>query len=131
MTMIVVDTNVAIVANGGEATNVDMKCQLSCTERLEVAVKGEVVVLDDAQEILTEYARHLSFSGKPGVGDVFFKHVFDNQYQDGRVQLVTISKCQDVNRGYKELPRNNFDRSDRKIFGRCISFRRSSPKCHR
>ena len=115
MTMFVVDTNVAIVANGGEATNADMRCQLSCTERLEILVREEIVALDETQDILNEYARHLSFSGRPGVGDMFFKHVFDNQYQDERVQLITITKCEDANRGYEELPRNKCDPSDRKF----------------
>ncbi len=115
MTMFVVDTNVAIVANGGEATHADMRCQLNCTERLEILVKAEVVALDGAQAMLMEYAQHLSFSGRPGVGDMFFKHVFDNQYQDERVRLITITECEDANRGYEELPRNKFDPSDRKF----------------
>lgn len=115
MRMFVVDTNVAIVANGGEATTADMRCQLSCIERLEILVKEEVVALDNAQYILKEYKRHLSFSGRPGVGDMFFKHVFDNQYQDERVQLIAITECEDVSRGYEELPRNKFDPSDRKF----------------
>ena len=113
--MFVVDTNVAIVANGGETTHADMRCQLSCTERLEILVKGEVVALDDAQAILKEYAQNLCFSGRPGVGDMFFKYVFDNQYQDERVQLIEITECEDANRGFEELPTNTFDPSDRKF----------------
>lgn len=115
MTMIVVDTNVAIVANGGKTTNADLRCQLSCTERLEIVVKEEVVALDNAQQILTEYGQHLSFSGRPGVGDMFFKYVFDNQHQEERVQLIAITECEDADRGYEELPRNKFDPSDRKF----------------
>ena len=121
MTMFVVDTNVAIVANAGEATNADMRCQLSCTERLETLVKEEVVALDERQAILAEYAKHLSYAGRPGVGDMFFKNLFDNQYQDERVQLIAITECEDANRGYEELPRNTFDPSDRKFLAVAVA----------
>ena len=46
MTPFVVDTNVAIVANG-RGTHADLRCQLSCVERLKSVAAGEVVAIDD------------------------------------------------------------------------------------
>lgn len=113
---VVVDTNVAIVANGREAeTNADATCQLSCVETLRNVVAEEVVVIDNQRLILQEYRNRLDSSGRPGVGDAFFKHVWDHQYQDGRVQQVVVRPCDDDRRGFEELPENAFDRSDRKF----------------
>ena len=113
---IVVDTNVAIVANGREGeTNADTDCQLSCVEMLRTVVAEEVVAIDNRHLILREYMNRLHFSGRPGVGDAFFKHVWDHQWQDGRVQRVVVTPCDDDRRDFEELPENDFDRSDRKF----------------
>ena len=72
----VVDTNVAMAANGRE-THADARCQLACVERLKSLAAGEVVAIDDRGLILHEYRGRLNLSGMPGVGDVFLKHVFN------------------------------------------------------
>ena len=110
----VVDTNVAIVANRRE-TDADVLCQLTCVERLKTLASREVVAIDDRGFILEEYKRRLNFSGMPGVGDAFLKHVFNYQYQDGRVRRVAVTPSDDDGRGFEELPENTFDRSDRKF----------------
>ena len=114
MTAFVVDTNVAIVANGRE-TNADPQCQLSCIERLRSLAKSEVVAIDDGGLIFAEYKSRLHFSGMPGVGDAFLRHVFNNQYQNDRVRRVVVNRSGDDRRGFEELPENTFDRSDRKF----------------
>ncbi len=114
MTAFVVDTNVAIAANGRE-THADLQCQRSCVERLAAVVKEETIAIDDAGLIFDEYARHLRRSGQPGVGDLFLKHVFDHQYQTARVRRVTLRRSTDTRRGFEELPENTFDPSDRKF----------------
>ena len=114
MTPFVVDTNVAIVANG-RGTHADLGCQLTCVERLKSVAAGEVVAIDVRASILGEYTKHLSFSGMPGVGDAFFKHVFIHQYREDRVRRVAITPSKDDRRGFEELPENTFDRSDRKF----------------
>ena len=114
MTTFVVDTNVAIVANG-RGTHADMRCQLTCVKKLKTVAADEVVAIDAAGAILDEYATHLSFSGKPGMGDVFFKYVFDHQHQDDRVRRVAVTPSGDDRRGFEELPENAFDPSDRKF----------------
>lgn len=115
MTAFVVDTNVAIVANGDETTHADLVCRLSCIEKLDSVIKENTVAIDSTGLILEEYRRHLSFSGQPGTGDAFFKHVFDSQYQDEKVVRVPVTHFEDEQRGFEELPRNTFDPSDRKF----------------
>ena len=110
----VVDTNVAIVANRRE-TDAEVRCQLTCVERLRTLASREVVAIDDSGSILEEYKRRLNFSGMPGVGDAFLKHVFNYQYQDDRVRRVAVTPSNDDGRGFEELPENTFDRSDRKF----------------
>ncbi len=120
MTAFVVDTNVAIAANA-RATHADMPCQSVCIERLEHVVEQGVVAVDDTGSILDEYGNHLQFSGQPGVGDAFFKHVFDNQHRGGRVQRVAVTPSDDDRKGFEELPDNTFDPSDRKFLAVAVA----------
>ena len=43
----VVDTNVAVVANG-KNTHADKQCQLKCIRKLNAIVDQDVIVIDDA-----------------------------------------------------------------------------------
>ncbi|MDE0413504.1 MAG: hypothetical protein OXI47_04145 [Gammaproteobacteria bacterium] len=108
------DTNVAIVANGGETVHADLACQLSCIEKLESVVEESTIAIDSEHLILEEYRGYWRFS-QPGMGHAFFKHVFDMQYQDANVMTVPITRSDDEQRGFEELPRNTFDRDDRKF----------------
>ena len=114
MTTMVVDTNVAIVANG-RGTHANIQCQLECVKEIRSLVESGVVAVDDKGLIIGEYKRRLNFSGAPGVGDVFLRHVFNNQYIGDRVQRVTVTRSDDNRRGFEELPDNDFDPSDRKF----------------
>ena len=114
MTAFVVDTNVAIAANGRQ-THADERCQLACVEKLESVVAQDVVAIDDGRAILAEYGKHLRFSGMPGMGDMFYKHVFNFMYLPDRVRMVTVTPSEDLGRGFEELPENTFDPSDRKF----------------
>ena len=114
MTSFVVDTNVAIVANG-RGTHADLQCQSACFKRLQLLMNSEVIALDDKGFVLAEYANRLSFSGMPGMGDAFFKHVFNSQYQPDRVRRCTVTPCVDDRRSFEELPENTFDVADRKF----------------
>ena len=111
MSACVVDTNVAIVANTRD-THADLRCQLACIEKLGRLVKQGVVAVDETGFIMGEYAGYLSHSGQPGMGDAFFKHIFDHQYQDRRVRRVSVTPSNDDRKGFEELPENSFDRSD-------------------
>ena len=115
----VIDTNVAIVANGRD-THADDACQLACVDALALVATQEVAI-DDGGLMLAEYAEHLRFAGRPGIGDKFFKHVFDHQYQPARVRRVAISPVEDDRRGFDELPPNQLDRSDRKFLAVAVA----------
>ena len=114
MSVFVVDTNVAIAANGRD-THADGCCRSACREKLADLAENGIVAVDDAGLIFEEYRNNLYFSGMPGVGDAFFKHVFNYQHQDNRVRRVTLTPSEDDRKGYEELPVNNLDRSDRKF----------------
>ena len=122
MTAFVVDTNVAMAANG-RGTHADLRCRLACVRRLNSLVAREVVAIDDLGLILNEYRRYLSLSGMPGPGDVFFKHVFDNQYCDDRVYRAALTPSGNEGRGFEELPENAFDPSDRKFLAVAVAAR--------
>lgn len=113
----VVDTNVAIAANGRE-THASLKCQLACVQELEKCRKIHLA-LDDLGLVMEEYRKHLNFRGQPGVGDMFFKYLHDNQYNSKKIQRVKITPSgnpsDDQARGFAELPENRLDRADRKF----------------
>ena len=64
-----------------------LECQLACVRAIDEIRSNGVVALDRTGLILREYADHCNYSGRPGVGDVFFKYTFDNQYTDSRMNL--------------------------------------------
>ena len=115
MNTFVVDTNVTIVANGTFDTHADQQCQLECVERLERLTKQDTVAVDKRGLILKEYSKYLCRSGKPGVGDIFFKFIHDQKYTSDRVRQVSINPSENDGKGFEELPVNTFDPSDRKF----------------
>ena len=118
-TNVVVDTNVLIVANGkSEQASID--CELSCLDLLEHP-PSLAVVLDETSLIMNEYERHCSYQGAPGVGDMFFKYLHDNQYNpDNNIELVEIRPIDNESRSFEQLPPNNFDPSDRKLLATAV-----------
>ena len=116
----VVDTNVAVVASG-RSDHVDGQCENACVEILSAVVDQGVVVVDEIGLIFDEYLGQLSF-GSRGVGGVFLKHVHDHQYGGERVRRVPVTPAGD-DRGFDELPPNNFDPSDRKFLATAVSGR--------
>ena len=120
MTVFVVDTNVAIAANGRN-THADMSCQLACVEQLEHVVDPGVVAVDDTGWILEKYSNYLCWSGMPGVGDAFFKHMVNQLYGESRVRRVSVTPSDDDRKGFEELPENDFDRSDRKFLAVAVA----------
>lgn len=114
---VVVDTNVTVVANG-RSSHVSNSCQYACVSFLEnivSPVSRTKIGIDAGGLILAEYKDHLSYSGQPGVGDIFFKYLHDSMYNSARVERVQISQSADDSRGFVELPTNKLDKSDRKF----------------
>lgn len=116
----VIDTNVLIVANDN-SPQASINCQLSCVELLEKP-KILSVVLDNKNLIMDEYEKHCNYKGAPGVGDMFFKYLHDNQYDPtSNIALVNITPINDEARSFLELPPNEFDPSDRKFLATAVS----------
>lgn len=111
---VVVDTNVAIVANGRD-THADDECQLTCVNALAEIYDNRPVVLDHGDLIMDEYAKYLHRSGEPGAGDAFYKYLCLHSHTPGYVHRVSLTPIQDERRGFAELPANNLDPGDRKF----------------
>jgi len=110
---LVIDTNVAIVANG-KSEHASADCELNSIKILKQCSNLQIA-LDDEGLIMDEYKRHLSYAGQPGVGDMFFKYLHDYQHAQDTITLHTITETNNENHGFEELPVNSFDPSDRKL----------------
>lgn len=112
---VVIDTNVLVVANGGHP-QAGARCQDACIDAL-LRAREDRVAIDDAQRILSEYRTHCAFSGQPGVGDAFFRWLWNQQGNPEKCVAVSITP--NTGRGFDEFPDdprlNAFDPSDRKF----------------
>lgn len=79
------DTNVLVVANGS-TPHVSDQCRETCIDLLDRVRVGNTVLVDSSDEIMQQYLGNLSVVGQPGVGDAFFKWLWDNQ---GYAELLT------------------------------------------
>ena len=112
---VVMDTNVAVVANG-KAPQAGGKCVETCITTLVEIRDRHRVLLDEQGLILDEYRRRLSPSGQPGPGDAFFKWLWDNQGHLDHCRQVAITP---MDGGFEEFPDDpdlaRFDPADRKF----------------
>lgn len=113
---VVVDTNVAITANGrAEQANPD--CVARCANELRNIRDRCRVILDQGDLILREYRKHLRLSGGPGAGDAFFKWLWRHQHLQAHSRAVPIRFH--PQRDFQEFPADSdlgdFDRDDRKF----------------
>ncbi|WP_294539407.1 hypothetical protein [uncultured Rhodoblastus sp.] len=119
MKRFVVDTNVAIVANGQCESSDDkppaIECRVAAVNFLIDVIKSARIILDMDGEVQIEYHRYLNPRGQPGVGDRFYLEVI-NSLPD-KVERVALSKRSDGE--YVDLPQPlidiSFDPSDRKF----------------
>lgn len=114
---VVVDTNVAVVANG-KTEQANEECMYVCRRKLRQIREGSLfLLLDDRDMIFEEYRKHLSLSGQPGVGDVFFKWLWQNRYNDEYCRQISITPHD--RREFEEFPDDPdlmcFDMDDRKF----------------
>lgn len=86
----VVDTNVAVVANGNSA-QASPTCVRTCATRLYGLMKSGKLVIDNQWLILREYMANLRSSGQPGTGDVFLKWVLTNYRNPDRCEQVPVT----------------------------------------
>ena len=117
--MVIVDTNVALVANG-EWKQDSEDCEETCVRRLREIMIGKVkLALDDQRRIIEEYRKKLRPDGQPGVGDAFLKWVEINWTDEERCDRVSITPIENSKTEFKEFPKDkeleNFDPDDRKF----------------
>jgi len=116
MAEIIVDTNVAIVANG-QNDDVVVSCVDACKEFIVAAREQHVLLLDDGDAIRQEYAGALKQSRPFALGALFLHHIYQNQFNPARVRRVTLLARADGQ--YADLPQSlidaGFDPSDRKF----------------
>lgn len=114
---VIVDTNVAVVANCTDQAS--LQCRAKCAQKLHEIVKGRRLVLDAGNEVFDEYRKHLSFSGQPGAGDIFFKWLTDNKFNAEQVELVELIADPLRQDQFSAFPNDEdlarFDQSDRKF----------------
>lgn len=123
---VVIDTNVLVTANG-KSNHAGLDCQLSCIDALETAKERKVVSMDSAMYILDEYRRHASPAGQPGVGDAFFKWLWQNQGNPRHCEQVKITPQKSDPRNFREFPNDpalsSFDLADRKFVAVALTSR--------
>ena len=98
---VVVDTNVPLVANG-KAEQAGLKCEDACVRKLRQVQAERRTLVDDKQLIFKEYLRRLSLSGQPGLGDAFFKWLWENQANPQHCRIVPVTVHD--GRGFAEFP---------------------------
>lgn len=115
---VVMDTNVAVVANG-MTEQAGQTCVSTCIDKLRQVVEGEkyIILLDDKYLILEEYRKNLSPSGQPGYGDFFIQWLLESQSNERHCRIVSVTLHED--REFEEFPDDpaltSFDRDDRKF----------------
>ena len=124
---VVVDTKVPITAN----KNLDyLPCAAQCANSLLQIMTVGTLLIDEGNLIFDEYRRHLSFSGQPGPGDVFFKWLVDNRHNRNLVLQIKLAPAGNGQDEYAAFPSDqslrNFDRSDRKFVALALSYQGDS-----
>jgi hypothetical protein len=114
----VVDTNVAVTANG-KSPQASLLCRKVCIERILQLEQNGKIVLDDSWLVLREYKDNLSESGQPGVGDNFLLWVLQNWKNPNASELHTLARDMDHPEDLLAFPVDpdlvDFDRNDRKF----------------
>ena len=129
--MVVVDTNVAKVANGREESpQASPNCVNTCITKLEGIIRGEEkLVLDNGWIILGEYLRNLRSSGEPGAGDRLLRWILANK--DRLYDLVSIRSVDGSENEFEEFPDDsaldNFDPDDWKFIAVAVAHSEKPP----
>lgn len=114
----VIDTNVAVTANG-ENEGARQVCVASSARALHSVMEAGHVFIDSAGRIVEEYRANLRAKGQPGPGDAFFKWLLTHEWGQRRVTQVPITPKDDDPQDFAEVPRPpggiRFDPSDRKF----------------
>lgn len=100
----VIDTNVAMVANGAhEGASAD--CAAACARALQAVMTTGRLFIDDGGLIVAEYRGNLNaWARQPGPGDAFLKWVLTHEWGGARVTRVAITAKDDDAQDFHEIP---------------------------
>ncbi len=116
MSVVVVDTNVVLVANGQHA-EVSPECVKTCALSLQGLMRSGRLALDDEFRILLEYQNKTQPKKGNRPGDAFVKWALNNRGNTKWVNQVNLVEHRE--RGFASFPDDpelaNFDVSDRKF----------------
>ena len=119
---VVLDTNVAVVSNG-DTEQAGWDCVANCAAAIRRVIESQRLLVDELGLILDEYMRNLNISGQPGLGDAFFKFIWDNQANERHCRKVAATP--NAERGFAEFPDDpdlsTFHRKDRKFVAVAIA----------
>lgn len=101
MRVVVVDTNVILIANNAHAA-ASPECVIACVNKLNEVMKSGALVLDDGYRILREYQKKTSPRKAKGVGDLFVDWALRHQLQTKWVHLVALTEYKEYQ--YAEFP---------------------------
>jgi len=99
----VVDTNVAVTANGDQA-GISPACVNASAEALQQIMSGGHLFVDEAGLIVGEYCQNLSRKGQPGPGDAFLKWVLTHEWGGKWVTRVRLTPLPEHPAMFEELP---------------------------
>lgn len=114
----VVDTNVLLTANGGNAA-ASPECMAASGRALQQVKDEGHVFVDAAGAIMTEYRNNLTPFGQPHAGNAFLKWLLTNEYNPARITRVRLTPRAGDPTNFEELPLSpegvRYDPSDRKF----------------
>lgn len=116
MSVVVVDTNVVLVANGQHA-EASPDCVKRCVLALQTLMRQDKLALDDRFLILREYQNKTQPKKGNRPGDAFVKWALNNRSNTKSVETVTLHEHDE--RGFESFPDapdlERFDNPDRKF----------------
>ena len=115
----VVDTNVAMVANGLH-DGASAECVAASARALRLLMTDGHVFIDDGGRIVAEYRINLSpWARQPGPGDAFLKWLMTHEWAGQKVTRVVITPKDQDAEDFHELPAPpngvHYDPADRKF----------------
>lgn len=120
----IIETNILAGANR-MADHLDETSQDRCIIFIKDYHQNAITYLDEDGFIMNEYRSYCNGSGRPNVGDYFFKWLWDNQHNENICKKVTVTAKDKDGYDFYELNEytelSAFDKSDKKFVAVCVS----------
>ena len=128
MDIVVVDTNVIVIANDSDDNR--KECKERCQDRLQqIYTHQEIVIIDDKWRILNEYIDNTNPNTRKGIGDLFVKRLLQNQANPNVCKTVHITPLVGNGNDFEEFPNDDkaligFHKKDRKFIAVTIAYQK-------